>query len=474
MHRQDRLDASMAAEEMSQVTGDPFFELNPEILEDSLKSKGAHVSLCRWFSWVSAAREQMQQWWPRLTALVVAGLETKLFETNNDFLAFRSSPPLLKNQLEFENLLTKSEVQDKSNTEHCRVDTTQDGIMPNSRVHTTQYQDPDVKEIRKASKNTLHACCRVMADDVTYGKCMFIMLASIPFHDEHGRLTKTIADGQEATLALYTSWSFGSWLPTVRQCCTTLTNLQSLSRCNLTVQPLTELDESSSFALAKFEDYQVRQMHQFVVSLMSNRIQSMLWHTDNVPGILASLCDDNADLKSQGLQRVSDIICNIRAAHACKIPFVSNRAAKSMLHSTVVHELVAGLGDFSMVPDSIAKRIKFIFSGYGSSEIIEKLFRFLRVEVKPRSCSHKVAQEKVLCQTYGKLCYEQPGPWNQCCSGASTSFIMFHFDSIDRLHFSTSKARVSQQIPRTRDSPPMLALTNTTEDCCRTWGYSTV
>ena len=374
---------------ISSATNDPFFELKPEILEESLESKGEHVSLCRWFSWVKAAREHMPMWWPRLAALITAGLETKLFDTNHDFLAFRSTAPALKNQEFLEKLDT---CQTAGFIPH------QDS-MPDSRVHTTQHQDPDVKKIRQASKNTLHACCRVMADDIIYQKCMFIMMASIPFHDDHGALTKTIAHGPQATLQLYASWSFGSWLPAVRKCAAILTDLDALSRCSLTVTPSVQLEHESSYVLAKFEDYQCQQLNQLVLRLMSNRIQSMLWHTDDIPGLLASLCHDNPDFQLVGLQRVSGVVQCLRAASASTIPFASKRAASSSLHIPAVAEIVAGLEDFTIVPSHIKDRLKFIFSGYGSTEIIEKLFRFLRVEVEYKNINHKVSREKRFSQT---------------------------------------------------------------------------
>jgi len=398
---------------IAKATDDPFFQLNPELLEESLKSKGEHVSLCRWFSWVSAAREHLPMWWPRLAALIVAGLETKLFADSHDFLAFRSSSaPLLKNQLE-----TSDGQADTAG--FSPTNSSNQGIMPDCRVYTTQYQDPDIKQIRKASKNTLHACCRVMADDITYQKCMFIMTASIPFHDEHGRLTQTIAEGRHAALQLYSSWSFGSWLYAVRRCCSILTDLEALSQCNITVTPLVEMEAASSFILAKFEDYQCACLNKLVIGLMSNRIQSMLWHTDNIPGLLASLCHDDGELRAMGLKRLAHIVNCIRTASSSGIPFVTKRAVQSMLSSSAVAEIVSGLKDFNAVPDFIAERLRFIFSGYGSTEIIEKLFRYLRVEVEPRSCSRRVARERRYSSTIESTVLADLGHAEHALSSAS-------------------------------------------------------
>ena len=365
-------------------TGDPMFELNPDIVTQSLETKGPKTALFRWFSWVAAARVHMPHWWPRATALLVAGLELGYFKTSFDFVAFRSGGA-------------------ESLANPGAGEAEQDDGDPNlaGAKAGTAHEEASVRRaqatLRAKSKNNLHACCRVMADETLYQNCMFVLQASIPFHNEHGNTVKVMQAGHSEILRLNAQWSLGFWLKPVRLAAGLLLDLQKLAGCSLTTARVTRQHIAGSEEckwLALFENAQCERLSTLVLSLMQNRIRSMLWHSSGVPGLFACIWHDEEAGQQEGLRRLSKLVRQVQEASQSRISFITKMAHKSMVHAPAIAELISALGTFSKVPVEVKERVGFIFGGLGSTDIIENVFRVCRNTEERKQLPKSVRRER--------------------------------------------------------------------------------
>ena len=411
------------------------------------RTKGPRVSLSRWFSFFDATAHHIKWWYTRLCVLVFFGVQTGNVANVRDLpmlmqaltgspaaIAGPATDPAPSRALEVAAPPTaaaaaagtraaaaaagsaQSASAASSSSQHAAAapPTTplaatvaaQARAASKTTAHVAEHKktasaaEPktegtardSVRNVRSKCSNTLHFAAMVLARDEAHTDAAMTLAALGPLRRQHGEEIRLLKQGPEAAVALYADWATGHWVAGAYSGTLVLRDQCALASCGFQVEGC-DFRFAEEDALVLQQDLAAERLDRLVFSLLKFRAQSMVWHSEGVPGLWAALLHQDlahCEATLLKLRRLWETYRTLKAEVAVP-PTVRTMLNRGPFHLPVAQEVFAHLeaAEFRTVPADLAALLRAIFSGYGSTKIIEDSFQRLRDrEARDASCNN--------------------------------------------------------------------------------------
>ena len=267
-----------------------------------------------------------------------------------------------------------------------------------------------LRNLRAKCTNTMHAAAVVLANEETRSTAAMLLAVIGPIRTAHGNHIKQLREGPDRAASLYAAWANGSWMPEVYSCTAVLHDQAALADCGLLVEgdaacscapggsgpsagtpsaPASSSAHSSRTsqrapedAVVLGQDIAAAKLDRLVFNIVKFRSQSMMWHSDGLPGLLAGLLHSNVECRIAVLQKLKDLWQVFKAVKAAepKPPFLQKALARSPFSTFLVQLVCHALesSSFHEVPGEIASWLRSVFGSFGTTKLIEDSFNRLR------------------------------------------------------------------------------------------------
>jgi len=278
-------------------------------LADAFRRKNPRIATSRWFAWVDGMHNFLTMWHQRLLVYMYVCLQLGV----------------IKNSKMSEKIKAKLVGPAAGSGEQERERTDQD--------------PEDLRKLRGACKNTMQFACLVLSDHSLYAVCRIITTVLYTSRKAHSVQNKALRSGPEVC-KWYGDMALGLGMQELNEIVTNLRDEGALDLCGFSLgPPRPGDDDGTGDAALVLEDSWAAMMGGLSLNLLFQRIKSMTWHIQNVPGLLAGLC-----------QRSSQAVSRIRQMHEASVAMCSQRsqwwkkvAGRSTFHLLVVEKFVLQL-----------------------------------------------------------------------------------------------------------------------------------
>ena len=375
---------------------------------DAFHLKGPRVALKRWFEWVGAIDWHVGCWHVRLLAILSMGIQMGVWRHTSEcpFWGGLASRKRKRAELEEDNLPAPGEgAPSSSSATRAAVAASSAPAPTETEVkegsHLMKAEDTDLKKIRSACGNSLWTAGAVLCKDGLRNLVAVVQELCRPFYSAHTRNVLQLKSTQ-GTVEWYCRQAQGQWVETLKEACLICKNPGTLAKMGFDTSYSTLPATATLEDLALVEqDSVAKQAWKLLLQLMCFRAQSMAWHTEGWPGLLALLCSGRPEddrLCCSLLATDWRAFCQCQELGRSSL-FLRNLAKMSPFNTRPLSELVDKLpaqGD-TLLPEDLEEvraLSKAIWSGWGQTRLVERGNKEVRAQESFETSKKVLSQAK--------------------------------------------------------------------------------
>ena len=360
--------------------------------------KGPRTSFRRFFSWYDSETWHDQHWHSRLLIIMYIGLRMKIYDSVEKLPGHTES---MRRAVEVAAEEQEMDHGDGDERDQDRPDLGEVGRVVEQEAHVASKADPDVetkgpvksgreelKKLYAKCANGMYVAGHILGKPGLQDACRMIWMVGQPLFSKHSQNARSVR-GVAGLRTYYLEAACGSVLPVCHECARVTQDLDLLDVCgfdtsHMAAAPTGDSPVDAQDPMLAEDNERARKLMFLVLNHLRFRVNSMCYHTDDLPGLLGLMLSDDDDLHTRFFDFVVDSFAAFLVAqNQGGSIFLRNVVRQSMFSTTFVRELAEIATAPSCLSQKQRKRKLILmaedaFGLLGQTKIVEDLFKVIR------------------------------------------------------------------------------------------------